>query len=50
MGIVESVILAALVAFAFVRSAPGGRRWRMPRMLRRVKRRVRQQERTPRDP
>ena len=49
MGIVESVILAVLLAFALLRSGQGSRRWRMPRQLRALKRTVRQQKRTPRD-
>ena len=48
MGIVESVILAALIAFTLTRRPPSGRRWRMPGRLRAAKRKVRQQERTPR--
>jgi hypothetical protein len=48
MGIMESVILAALIALTWVRRAPARRRWRMPRLLRPAKRRLRQQERSPR--
>lgn len=48
MGILEGTILAALLAFSLLRRAPGGRRWRLPRQLSFVRRRVRQQERTPR--
>jgi hypothetical protein len=48
MGIVETVILAALIAFSLTRRPPAGRRWRMLSRLRPVKRKVRQQERTPR--
>jgi hypothetical protein len=48
MGIFETVILAALVAFAVTRRAATGRRWRLPGLLRPLRRRVRQQERTPR--
>jgi hypothetical protein len=49
MGIVESVILAGMIAIAATRRPPGTRRWRLPRLLRPLKRRVRQQERTPRE-
>lgn len=48
MGIVEGVILAALLAFGLLRRGPGSRRWRMPGQLTPVKRTVRQQQRTPR--
>ena len=49
MGIVEGVILAALLGFGLSRKRPGGRRWRMfVGQLSPVRRRVRQQERTPR--
>ena len=48
MGIVEGVILAALLAFGLLRRGQGSRRWRMPGQLTPVKRTVRQQERTPR--
>jgi len=48
MGIVECVILAALLGFGLLRRAQGGGRWRMPGQLSLVRRRVRQQERTPR--
>ncbi|HXY96969.1 MAG TPA: hypothetical protein VEH00_08345 [Steroidobacteraceae bacterium] len=48
MGIVEGVILAALLAFGLLRRGRGNRRWRMRGELSPVKRSVRQQERTPR--
>ncbi|HEV2285311.1 MAG TPA: hypothetical protein VGR80_04645 [Steroidobacteraceae bacterium] len=48
MGIFETVILAALVAFAITRRAATGRRWRLPGLLRPLRRRIRQQERPPR--
>lgn len=48
MGILEGVILAALLAFGLLRRGQGGRRWRMPGQLTPVKRTVRQRERTPR--
>jgi lysyl endopeptidase len=48
MGIFETVILAALVAFAVTRRTATGRRWRLPGLLRPLRRRIRQQERTPR--
>lgn len=48
MGIVEGVILAALLGFGLLRRGQGGRRWRMPGQMSPVKRSVRQQERTPR--
>ena len=48
MGIVEGVILAALLGFSLLRRGQGSRRWRMPGQLTPVKRTVRQQERTPR--
>jgi hypothetical protein len=49
MGIVEGVILAALLGFGLLRRGQGSRRWRMPGQMTPVKRTVRQQERTPRD-
>ena len=49
MGIVEGVILAALLGFSLLRRGQGSRRWRMPGQMTPVKRTVRQQERTPRD-
>jgi len=48
MGIVEGVILAALLAFGLLRRGQGNRRWRVPGQMSPVKRTVRQQERTPR--
>jgi lysyl endopeptidase len=48
MGIVEGVILAALLGFSLLRRGQGSRRWRMPGQLTAVKRTVRQQERTTR--
>lgn len=48
MGIFETVILAALVAFAVTRRTATGRRWRLPGLLRPLRRKVRQQERPPR--
>ncbi len=48
MGIVEGVILAALLGFSLLRGAQRGRRWRMPGQLSPVRRRLRQQEGTPR--
>jgi len=49
MGIVEGVILAALLGFGLLRRGQGNRRWRVPGQLSPVRRTVRQQERTPRD-
>ena len=49
MGIVEGVILAALLGFGLLRRGQGGRRWRMPGQMSPAKRSVRQQERTPRN-
>ena len=46
MGIVEGVILAALLAFGLLRRGQGSRKGRMPGELTPVKRTVRQQERT----
>jgi hypothetical protein len=48
MGIFETVILAALVAFAITRRKASSRRWRLPGLLRPLRRKVRQQERPPR--
>ena len=48
MGVLEGTILAALLAWSLLRRTPGGRRWRLPGQLRPLRRRVRQQERTPR--
>lgn len=48
MGILEGTILAALLALSLLRRGPGGRRWRFPGQLSPARRRVRQQERTPR--
>ena len=48
MGIVESGLLAALLAFGLLRRRQGGRRWRLPGQLSPVRRAVRQQKRTPR--
>jgi hypothetical protein len=49
MGILEGVILAALLGFVLLRKGQGGRHWRILfRQLSPAKRRVRQQERTPR--
>lgn len=48
MGIVEGVILAALLGFGLLRRGHGGRRWRIPGQMTPVKRSVRRQERTPR--
>lgn len=49
MGIVEGVILAALLTFSLLRRTQRGRLWRMFGQLSPVRRRVRQQERTPRE-
>jgi hypothetical protein len=49
MGILEGVILAALLGFSVLRRGHGGARWRMFGGLRPVRLRVRQQERTPRN-
>ncbi len=48
MGIVEGVILAALLAFGLLRGGPGRRGWRVPGQLSPLKRTLRQRERTPR--
>jgi hypothetical protein len=48
MGIFETMILAALVAFVVTRRTATGRRWRFPGLLRPVRRKIRQQERPPR--
>jgi lysyl endopeptidase len=49
MGILEGVILAALLTLGLLRRTQGGRGWRMLRQLSPVRRRARQQQRTPRD-
>jgi hypothetical protein len=48
MGILEGTILAALLAITLLRRTPRGRRWRLPGQLSLVRRRIRQQEGTPR--
>jgi hypothetical protein len=45
MGILEGVILAALLGFGLLRRTQGGRRWRMFGQLSPVRRRIREQER-----
>ena len=47
MGIVECVILAALLGFGLLRTTPRGRRWLKLFQLSPVRRRVRRQERRP---
>jgi len=48
MGIVEGVILAALLGLSLLRRGQAGRRWRLFGQLSPARRRVRQQERPPR--